>query len=60
MLAFARCAGSDAARVIQGALVKWPEEGRWPSFNNSVLDKATVAACPIQIDRVRLQLGHRA
>ncbi len=30
---------------------------RWSSYNNFVLDKATVAACPIQIDYVRLPLG---
>jgi hypothetical protein len=38
-------------------LVKRPEDGRWSSYNEFVLDKATVAACPIQIDYVRLPLG---
>ena len=28
--------------------------------NNFALDNATVAACPIQIDHVRLPLGYRA
>jgi hypothetical protein len=33
---------------------------RWSSYNNFASDKATVAACPIQIDYVRLPLGYRA
>ena len=33
---------------------------RWSSYNNFALDRATVAACPIQIDYVRLSLGYRA
>jgi hypothetical protein len=31
--------------------------GRWSSCNHFASDKATVAACPIQIDDVRLPLG---
>ena len=40
-----------------------PKDGclRQPaSYNNFVLDKASVAACPIQIDYVRLPWGYRA
>ncbi len=33
---------------------------RWSNYNNFALDKATVAACTIQIDHVRLPLGYRA
>jgi hypothetical protein len=33
---------------------------RWSSYRNFALDKATVSACPIQIDYVRLPLGYRA
>jgi hypothetical protein len=35
---------------------------KWQSlcYDNFALDKTTVAACPIQIDEVRLPLGHRA
>ena len=40
--------------------VKGREDWRWSSHNNFALDKATVAACPIQIDYVRLPLGYRA
>jgi hypothetical protein len=32
----------------------------WSSYNNFAHDKATEAACPIQIDYVRLPLGYRA
>jgi len=32
----------------------------WSSCNNFALDNATVAACPIQIDYVRLPLGYPA
>jgi hypothetical protein len=41
-------------------LVKRPEDWRWSSNNNFVLDKATVAQCPIQVDRVLLPLNYRA
>ena len=45
---------------VRKGLVKRPEDGQWPSYNNFALEKATVAACPIQFDDVRLPLGHRA
>jgi hypothetical protein len=45
---------------VKKGLVKRPEDGRWSSYNNFALEKATVAACPIQIDDVRLPLGYRA
>jgi len=41
-------------------LAKWPESWGWSSDDNFTLGKATVAECPIQIDYVRLPLGHRA
>ncbi|MGD1105355.1 MAG: hypothetical protein ABSA59_25195 [Terriglobia bacterium] len=34
--------------------------GRRPGYNNFALGKATVAACPIQIDDVRLPPGYWA
>ncbi len=42
---------------MRKGLVKRPEVWRWPSYNNSVLHKATVPACPIQIGHGRLALG---
>jgi hypothetical protein len=45
---------------VCGGLVKRPEDWRWSSYNNFALDKATVAACPIQIDYVSLPVGYRA
>jgi len=45
---------------VKKGLVKRREDWRWSSYNNFALDKATVAACPIQIDYVRLPLGYRA
>ena len=45
---------------VRKGLVKRPEDWRWSSYNNFALDKATVEACPIQIDYVRLPLGYRA
>ena len=45
---------------VKKGLVKRPEDWRWSSYNNFALEKATVAACPIQIDYVRLPLGYRA
>jgi hypothetical protein len=45
---------------VRKNLVKRPEDWRWSSYNNFALDKATVAACPIQIDDVRLPLGYCA
>jgi hypothetical protein len=32
----------------------------WPSYNSFALDKASAAACRIQIEYVRLPLGYRA
>jgi hypothetical protein len=45
---------------VKKGLVRRREDGRWSSYNNFDLDKATVAACPIQIDYVRLPLGYHA
>lgn len=44
---------------VRRGLVKRPEDWRWSSYNNFALDKATVAACPIEIDYVRLPYGYR-
>jgi len=41
-------------------LAKRPEDWRWSSYNNFALDKAMVAACPVQIDYVSLPEGYRA
>jgi hypothetical protein len=41
-------------------LVKRPEDWRWSSYNNFAMDKATVAACPIQIDCMHMPLGYGA
>lgn len=43
---------------VRKGLVKRPQDWRWSSYNNFALDKATVAACPIQIDYVRLPEGY--
>jgi REP element-mobilizing transposase RayT len=45
---------------VRRGLVARPEDWRWSSYNNFALDKATVAACPIQIDYVALPVGYRA
>ncbi len=45
---------------VKKGLAKRPEDWRWSSYYNFALEKATVAACPIQIDDVRLPLGYRA
>ena len=45
---------------VRRGLVKKAEEWRWSSYNNFALDRATVAACPIRIDYVRLPEGYRA
>jgi hypothetical protein len=42
--------------TVREALVKRSEDWRWSSCDHFVLDKATVAACPIQIDYVHLPL----
>jgi hypothetical protein len=44
--------------AVRKALVKRSEDGRRSGYNNFGLD--TIAARPIQIDDVRLPLGHRA
>ena len=44
---------------VKAALVKRPEDWRWSSYNNFALDKTTVAACPIQMDFVRLPESYR-
>jgi hypothetical protein len=51
---------SAALNMIMSASQCSPHRGffwRWSSYNNFALDKATVAACPIQIAYVRLPLG---
>ena len=45
---------------VQKGLVERPEDWRWSSYNNFALDKATVTACPIQIDYVRPPERYRA
>ena len=45
---------------VRKGRVKRPEDWQWATYNNFARDKATVAACPIQIDYVRLPLGYRA
>ena len=45
---------------VRRGLVKRPEDWRWSSYQNFALDKVTIAACPIQIDCVRLPRGYRA
>ena len=44
---------------VRKGLVPGPEVWRWSSYHNFALDKATVAACPIQMDYVRLPEGYR-
>ena len=45
---------------VSKGLVKRPEDGRWLSYNNFALVKATLAVCPTQLDDARLPLGYRA
>jgi REP element-mobilizing transposase RayT len=45
---------------VRKGLVKQPEDWWWSSFNNFALDNATVAACPIRIDYVRLPTAYHA
>jgi len=45
---------------VRKGLVKHPEHWRWSSYNDFSPDKAKVAACPIQIDYVRLPDDYRA
>jgi len=49
----------EQLNLVRKGLVK-RGDWRWPSYNNFALEKAGVAACPTQIDDVRLPLGHRA
>ena len=44
---------------VNKGLAKRREDWRWSSYNNFALDKAIVAACPMQIDYVQLPLGYR-
>ena len=53
-------ASLDDWNAVKAGQVGGPEEWRWSSYNNSALDQATVVACPIQIDYVRLPEGYRA
>ena len=39
---------------VRKGLAKRPEDWRWSSYNNFALEKERVAACPIQIDYVRM------
>jgi REP-associated tyrosine transposase len=45
--------------VRKGWVAK-PQEWRWSSYNNFALDKAAVAACPLQVDYVHLPESYRA
>ncbi len=45
---------------IRKGVVNRPEDLRWSGYNNFALEKGTVAACPIQIDCVRMPSGLRA
>ena len=45
---------------VRKGLVKRPADWRWSSYNHFARNEATVAACPIQIDYVRLPLGYCA
>jgi hypothetical protein len=47
-------------KPVRKGLVKRTKDRRWSSYNSFALDKATMAACPIKIDDVRLPLGYRA
>jgi len=42
---------------VRRNLVNSPEEWRWSSYHNFALDKAIVAACPIQIDGCVCRVG---
>ncbi len=45
---------------VRAGLVDRPEDWRWWSYNNFAMHQATLAACPIGIDYVRMLLGYRA
>jgi len=56
------CPGPVPIPVEKGmrkGLVKRPDNWRWSSYNNFSLDPATVRACPIRIDYVRLPKQYR-
>ena len=46
--------------LVRKGPVRRREDSRLASYNSFALDTATIAACPIQFDDVRLPLGHRA
>ena len=45
---------------VRKGLVAKPEEWRWSSCNNFALDKAVVAACPVQVDYVHVPEAYQA
>lgn len=45
---------------VRKGLASEPGGWRWSSYNNFALDRGVIAACPIQIDYVRLPEGYRA
>lgn len=45
---------------VRKGLVAEPGGWRWSSYNNFASNKGAIAACPIQIDYVRLPEGYRA
>ena len=57
---FNRRLGYMHLNPVRKGWVRRPEDWRWSSYNNFAMDKATVAACPIQIDYVRLPEGYHA
>jgi REP-associated tyrosine transposase len=44
---------------VRQGLVKRPEGGRWSRYNNFAVDHQIVAACPVEINYVRLPEGYR-
>ena len=44
---------------VRKGLVSKPEEWRWSSYNNFVLDKEKVKRCPLEVDYVRLPESYR-
>jgi REP element-mobilizing transposase RayT len=57
---FARRVDYMHSNPLRSGLVKRPEEWRWSSHNNFSLQEDRVAACPMQIDYVRLPPDYRA
>lgn len=45
--------------AVRRELVSSPQDWRWSSYNNFSLDQSVVAACPIQIDHIRLSDDYR-